>query len=120
MRVSDRDMVYTLHVGAGIGCSIATDDVLVHVKKILHAPNAFSPNGDGINDNWMIDAIGQFPNAAIKVYNRYGQLVFSSTGYNRPWDGQLSGKPLPAGTYYYTIDPKKDLAAFNGTVTIIR
>jgi gliding motility-associated-like protein len=74
------------------------------VEKPILAPNAFSPNGDGINDKWMIQNIEFFPNCTVRVFNRYGQMVFSSTGYEVPWDGTLNGKPLPVGTFYYIID----------------
>jgi gliding motility-associated-like protein len=54
------------------------------------------------------------------VYNRYGQLVYRSTGYNTPWDGRYNGTPLPFGTYYWIINPKNGRAAITGSVTIIR
>lgn len=67
-------------------------------------PNAFSPNGDGINDTWNIEHLKDFPNCHVSVFNRYGAKVFESTGYDRPWDGMYSidGK-RPVGTYYYLM-----------------
>jgi gliding motility-associated-like protein len=69
-------------------------------------PNAFSPNGDGINDTWQIKLLNSFLNAKVQVFNRQGQLVFNTKGYSKPWDGTSNGKPLPIGTYYYVIEPE--------------
>lgn len=68
-------------------------------------PNAISPNGDGRNDVWKLPFIELlFPEATIEIYNRWGQKMFSSTGYATPWDGTLDGKALPQGTYYYILN----------------
>jgi gliding motility-associated-like protein len=94
---------YTLHVVSGAGCGSSTDDVEVRVYEI---PNAFSPNGDGINDNWTFKSPDAFSSAIIEVFNRYGQIVFRSNGYSKPWDGTYNGRQIPVGTYYYIIDLK--------------
>jgi len=105
--------------GAG-GC-FDTVGITVHVEKQIEVPNAFSPNGDGINDTWHITNIESYPNCVVKVFNRYGQLVFSSTGYNKPWDGTDNNKPLPVATYYYIIETKSVLfPGKTGSVTILR
>jgi gliding motility-associated-like protein len=90
----------------------------VVLKKII-VPNAFTPNGDGINDYWMITPLNIYPDATVQVYTRYGQLVFESRGYGSAWDGTYNGKPLPIATYYWVIDPKRR-KPINGTVSIIR
>ena len=94
---------YTLHVVSGAGCGSITDDVEVRVYEI---PNAFSPNSDGINDTWAFKSPDAFNNATIEVFNRYGQMLFRSNGYAKPWNGMSNGKPVPVGTYYYVIDLK--------------
>ena len=114
------DQVYTLHVVSGNGCGIASDDVFVRVFKKITIPNAFSPNGDGINDTWVINALDSYPESVTEVYNRYGQLVFRSRGYPNPWDGKYNGKSLPVGTYYYIIDRKNDFPLLSGWVLIVR
>lgn len=114
------DITYTLHVVSGNGCPTATDEVFVRVFNKLTVPNAFSPNGDGINDVWNIDALSSYPESETNVFNRYGQLVFHSNGYGRPWDGRLNGQPLPVGTYYYTIDRKNNFPVMSGWVMIVR
>jgi gliding motility-associated-like protein len=90
------------------------------VLKGITIPNVFTPNGDGINDTWEITYLESYRDAVIQLYNRYGQLIFQSKGYNKPWDGTVNGKPVPFGTYYYVIDPKNGRKAITGFVDIIR
>lgn len=113
------DITYSLKVTSGDGC-IASDQVFVKVLKTPAIPNTFSPNGDGIHDRWEIKYLESYPGATVEIYNRYGQMVFQSTGYSTPWDGTLKGKPLPAGTYYYLINPKNGRKQMSGFVDIIR
>ncbi|MGI8952595.1 MAG: gliding motility-associated C-terminal domain-containing protein [Chitinophagaceae bacterium] len=102
------------------GCAV-TGDVYIDVIKFLEIPNAFSPNGDGINDTWIIKNIERYPQCAVQVFNRYGQILFNSSGYYKPWDGRYNGKPLPVGTYYFIINTKnKFLPVKSGYVTILR
>jgi gliding motility-associated-like protein len=113
------DINFTLTVSSADGC-IATDEVLVKVLKTPNIPNTFSPNGDGIHDKWEIKYLNTYPGCTVEIYNRYGQLVFQSTGYNNSWNGTYKDKPLPAGTYYYIINPKNGRKQMSGFVDIIR
>jgi gliding motility-associated-like protein len=113
------DMFYTLKTVSSDGCT-ASDELLVKVLKFVKVPNAFSPNGDNINDTWQIKYLENYPLCEVDVFNRYGQAVYHSTGYASPWNGTYNGKPLPSGTYYYIINPKNGRAHFSGSVTIIR
>ncbi len=114
------DFIYTLHVLSDNGCGTATDDLFIRVFKKISVPNAFSPNDDGINDIWDIKDLNSYPESTTKVFNRYGQVVFQSQGYSKPWDGRYNGKPLPFGTYYYTIDRKNDFPLLSGWIVIVR
>jgi gliding motility-associated-like protein len=98
------DAKYTLTVTSNAGCGSTTDDVFIKVYDKIYIPNAFSPNGDGINDNWIIEPLDLFDESITYVYNRYGEIVYKSNGYTKPWDGTRNGKPLPSGNYYYAID----------------
>jgi gliding motility-associated-like protein len=113
------NITYMVTVTSGEGCNASA---LVHVAvlKKLVIPNAFTPNGDGINDNWVIQYLDGYPGCSVSVFNRYGFKVYSSTGYPKPWDGNTTGGPLPVGTYYYLIDPKNGTRVVSGNVTIIR
>jgi gliding motility-associated-like protein len=101
------------------GCS-SKDEMVVSILKLPVIPNAFSPNGDGINDHWNITYLSSYPGCTVDLFDRYGQLVYRSTGYNTPWDGRLNGKQLAIGVYYYIINPKNGLKPVSGSVTILR
>lgn len=112
------DQTYRLTVTARGGCQ-ATDDVFVKVLKMPVIPNIFSPNGDQINDTWVIGYLESYPGCVIQIYNRYGQLVRRFVNYT-PWDGKINGKDAPVGTYYYIIEPKNGRKPITGFVDIIR
>ena len=110
--------------GSNTYCSI-TDQTTVFVLDDLTIPNMFTPNGDGINDNWDILGIEDFPDCHIQIFTRWGQLVFQTNGYpkEKRWEGtSQSGKELAEGTYYYVIDlrdpDRKSL--LKGSVSIVR
>ena len=115
------DITYVLTVTSDQGC-VAVDAIFIKVLKAPEVPNAFTPNGDGINDLWNIKYLESYVNASVRVFSRYGSMVYYSLkGYAQPWKGQMNGSDLPMGTYYYIIDPKaKGRKVISGSVTIIR
>ena len=93
----------------------------------VNTSNVFSPNDDGINDTWTIPYSDLFPNLEIKIYNRWGALVWSAKGgeATKGWNGNnRNGKPLPSGTYYYVINFNVEGTTkwkpIAGSVTIIK
>ncbi len=87
--------------------------------------NAFSPNGDGKNDTFFIEDIEQFENT-LKVYNRWGRLVFEAKNYKNDWDGTSSfglvpnkSKKLPTGTYFYVLELPDDKKEMSGWLYIV-
>ena len=111
---------YTVTVTTANGCT-ASDTVRVGVVPLLVIPNGFTPNGDGQNDVWELEAITEgYPDARIEVFNRWGGIVFTSRGYAKPWDGTLDGEDLPTSTYYYIIYLQAGQPPLSGSVTIIR
>jgi gliding motility-associated-like protein len=98
----------------------ATVNILAQSDCIVTVPNTFTPNGDGYNDTWnfSVPVVG-FKIALVSIFDRYGTLVYQSKGYVQPWDGNMNGKKLPVGTYYYIIE-SEDRKKISGSVTIIR
>jgi gliding motility-associated-like protein len=82
--------------------------------------NTFTPNGDNINDLWIIKGLQYYPECVVKIFNRYGLQLYRSLGYNKAWDGTFNGKPLPVGTYYYIINFGNVSPPRSGFVSIIR
>ncbi len=113
------DTTYRLTVSSSAGCT-AYDDVKVVFLTQPIIPNAFSPNGDGINDVWNIPSLESFGNSIVQVFNRYGKIVFNSTGYHKPWDGTYNGSALPVGVYYYLINAGNGKKPYTGSLTILK
>lgn len=109
---------YYVQVTNPSGCSAVASVLLL--LQIAPPPNVFSPNGDGINDTWMLPGIQGFPDASVDIYDRNGGRVFHSAGYPVPWNGTMNGKPLPIGTYYYVIYLSPQLRHITGSVTLLR
>ncbi|MFZ2286037.1 MAG: gliding motility-associated C-terminal domain-containing protein, partial [Bacteroidales bacterium] len=109
-------------------CTV-TGSALVRPKNeiCLIIPEAFSPNGDGINDTWDIEFYNDnidlrtlYPNIEIKIFNRWGQKLWESPpGYPEPWDGRSNGVKLPIDSYHYTIDLGNGSQMLIGTITIV-
>jgi gliding motility-associated-like protein len=106
---------------SGPGNCTASDTMQVKLLSTLKIINAFSPNGDGINDVWILPGLEDYLQATVQIFDRYGKVVHSTTGFPKPWDGKQNGKPLPVGTYFYIIDTKTDFVKpFAGAVTILK
>jgi gliding motility-associated-like protein len=115
-----QDQTFTLHATGGEGSCTATDEVTIRMLRPVNVPNVFSPNGDGVNDRWLIANLSAYTAATVKVFNRSGQEVYASVGYPTPWDGTRGNKPLAAGTYYYVIQLGNGSDPLSGAITILR
>ncbi len=116
---------YTLSVRDNNNC-VGADNVLVTVLPYcIKIMNAFTPNGDGLNDRWLVvDNNGScVQQMSVAVYNRYGNQVYRNDNYNNDWTGLYEGKPLPDGTYYYVVSYRLvngTRQTIKGDVTILR
>ncbi|MFT3910525.1 MAG: choice-of-anchor L domain-containing protein [Ferruginibacter sp.] len=99
------ESVYTITVTNTSGCS-ASDELIVKIVPVcIKVRNAFTPNGDGINDRWLVyDDFSCLQNVKVQVFNRYGSKVFESNDYRNTWEGRFGSKTLPDGTYYAIIE----------------
>lgn len=98
--------------------------VKVHIEVTidnLEITNTITPNGDGMNDYWIIRGLPDYNDINIKLYTRGGQLIFESVGkYENTFDGRFRGKDLPAGVYYYRIDLRSDCKPLGGSLNLLR
>ena len=117
--VADHPQKVTLTVTDANGCQATQDIQIADECPDVRIPNAFTPNGDGINDTWAIIGLEYDPTALVRVFTRYGQQVYQSKGYGIPWAGDYQGKKLPTGAYYYIINAKNGALTYSGEVTII-
>lgn len=104
------------------GCT-ATDYVTITVIDDLDIPNTISPNGDNLNDQWIIEGIENYPNSILYIYDRWGQEVFQTTGYSKAkaWDGNIKGRESAEGVYFYVLDLELDRGeTYKGSITVIR
>ena len=69
----------------------------------LFIPNAFSPNGDGVNDYWEILGLQDYPSHRLEIYNRLGIKLYETTNYKNDWNGTYNGVKVPDGTYFYQL-----------------
>jgi gliding motility-associated-like protein len=117
---------YTYYVTASEnGCEGLESAIVITVEECdIIIPTAFTPDQDGANDDWEltnIDAV--YPQNIVRVYNRWGNLVFESPqgDYdNNRWDGTFNGQLLPVGSYYYIVEPNMEgIDSKSGSVSII-
>ena len=91
-----------------ISCGVDPNDALSVCEDYasigLKITDFFSPNGDGINDQWADDSFLRYPDNEVWIYNRSGQLIFNQVNYQNNWAGQFNNEDLPEGSYYYLID----------------
>jgi len=114
------DVLYTLTV-TGLGNCVETDVFKMTALNMVQPTNTFTPNGDGINDVWKIKYIEKYPDCNVELYSPQGNLLYKiNNGKQKAWDGTINGRMMPAGTYYYIINPKNNRKKLTGYVTLLR
>lgn len=90
-------------------------------ESLASIPTAFTPNGDGRNDTFIIPWIQHFPNAVVTIFDQWGGKVYEKTAYHmNAWDGHYRGDLLPSGSFYYVINFQGSRSPVSGKVSIIR
>jgi gliding motility-associated-like protein len=114
--------LYILTVTDANGCTARDSVMVLPINEVcMEIPNAISPNGDLINDEWNIGHRDLYPDMEVKIFNRWGELVWKSTrGYTFPWDGRSNGNVLPIDSYHYIIDLHNGSKPVIGHVTIVK
>jgi gliding motility-associated-like protein len=119
------DVQYTIRMYDTLGCFEESENIkfLIVVETKAALPQAFTPNGDGNNDIAFVRGWGIKEFLELRIYNRWGQLIFESNDLNHGWDGRYNGKDQPMETYSYTIryiDSKNENQFVKGYITLLR
>lgn len=109
---------YSVIVTDAIGCTLSAIVEVEPTVGCFFIATVLTPNGDGFNDDWVIGGLEYFPTAMVQVYNRWGQLLFESRGYNQRWDGTWNGRLVSVADYYYVITYDVNSDPLTGTVTV--
>jgi gliding motility-associated-like protein len=122
--VMSHDTYFYVHITDAIGC---TDDDTIFIKvyegPTYYLPNAFSPNGDGLNDIFFPTPVGIRSTEYFRVFDRFGKLMYETRQWLQGWDGTLKGKKANSGTYVWMIkgiDKNGSVVEMKGTVILIR
>jgi gliding motility-associated-like protein len=97
--------------------------IKIHKGPAIYVPTAFSPNGDGRNEKFTPHPVGIKSYNYFRVYNRWGQVIFSTTKLHHGWDGKINGVDQAGGTYVWMVEgisTDNKLITKKGTVTLIR
>lgn len=116
--------VYWVQVTNEFGCTLEDSTTISDgCPAQVYVPNIFSPNDDNINDLFYAYTIAQVGQFHIKVFDRWGELVFKSDHINHGWDGTFRGRPMPSGVYAYHLETtfiNGQSVSASGDVTLIR
>lgn len=101
--LADRKMTYTLVATDKLTHCTAADSMVIKPIGIVQIPNAFTPNNDGKNDVFRILGAEMVTQFNLKIFNRYGQVVFETSDKNEGWDGKVKGSLVPSGGFIYIL-----------------
>ncbi|WP_207429040.1 YDG domain-containing protein [Pedobacter sp. SYSU D00535] len=113
---------YTVTVTNANGC-LSTQSITIEVLadfKVVDGTNIVTPNGDGVNDNFVIRNIDMYPNNVVKIFDRAGRMLYSKNNYSNEFNGTFQGSPLAEDTYYYIVDFGPGKEKIKGFITIVR
>jgi gliding motility-associated-like protein len=105
-------------------CDTAVVTITVSREIVIEVPGGFTPNGDNINDIFVIQGLDQYPNNELTIYNRWGSIVYSAKPYNNDWDGKSTGSGVimgdyvTTGTYFYVLKLSEDQEPLKGSLEI--
>ena len=110
---------YTVTVTNAQGISTTLYITVTVIEDYNITPNnVISPNGDGVNDVWVIENLSAYPNNEVKLFDKAGRVIFNVKNYQNNWNGQLNGQLLHDGAYYYVISLGAGSRAKVGYITL--
>jgi len=117
-------ILYTISILDSNGCTIKDQqEVWIFSEPDVYAPTAFTPNGDGVNDLFLPVYVNISKLEYLRIFDRWGKLIFETNDMGKAWDGTYNGKPLPMDTFVFVIigiDTKGNSILRKGNVTLIR
>ncbi len=116
---SGESTTYTVEAQTASGCRVSSR-IAVDVYDRLYIPTAFSPNGDGDNEQWRPINGERFPNCEVAVYDRWGNLIYQGSGTNAAWDGRYGQTVVEPGVYTYLVKTAPNEPSLSGKVTVLR
>lgn len=114
-----RGITYMVTATNAYGC-VGRREVKVKIVESILIPDAFTPNSDGINETWELKGIEGYPKCRVTIYNRWGEAIFHSTGYQNAFDGTVAGALQMPGVYAYKIRLTENSPELTGALTLIR
>jgi len=116
--IGENTVTLTVTDNAGNTSEVKAEVTVLQPFKDFLFPNFISPDGNGKNDKWEIIGLERLQGYMLSIFNKIGELVYTSDAYDNSWDATFSGEILPDGTYYYIF--KKDDSVFKGFISVIR
>lgn len=104
---------------SGCDSTVIVELSVIDCDSIFEISNVCTPNDDGQNDTWKVSDINFISGCAVEIFNRWGQLVYTSTDYQNDWAGTKNGEILPDGVYYYVISCDED-KEYQGPINLMR
>jgi len=125
MTLGANEYIWTITNGS---CPASSDTVVITTETCdsvvdISIPSGFTPDGNDItNATWEIAGLSTYTDCEVMIFNKWGNEIYSSTGYPVPWDGTYNNKALPVGAYYYVIklNDAAGTTPYKGTITIIK
>ena len=117
-----KDLTFASHVVTVVDANGCTSDFNFSIEPPkISIPIHFSPNGDGVNDKWVISTLQEvYPNAIVRIYDRFGKLLAEYLGADEGWDGTYNGVKMMSTDYWYVVEIEEIATKYEGHFTLIR
>lgn len=112
-------ITYMVTATNAYGC-VGRREVKIIITENILIPDAFTPNKDGINETWELKGIEEYPKCRVTIYNRWGEVIFHSVGYQNAFDGTVAGALQIPGVYAYKIRLTENSPELTGSLTLLR
>ena len=118
--IEDFDYIryYQVKVRDELGC-VADTVIKVHEVE-LRIPEFFTPQGDGVNDVWLVENLNYYKGVTVRIYDRMGKLLFETKNPEEGWNGEYMGHAMPSTDYWYEVYIKDIKEVYSGHFTLIR